>query len=197
MQLYTIGHGTRSSEELVAALAAAGVGRLVDVRRYPGSRRNPQFSRDELAEALPASGVGYEWWGEELGGRRRSPGKTGSGTAAGGTGASPGVSRHPAWQDPAFRAYADYMDTPAFREALVRLTGSLDTAPPAAVMCAETLWWRCHRRLIADAATMRGVEVVHILGPQKTEPHRLNPAARRGDDGWPVYDVGVDRPLVR
>jgi len=166
--LFTVGHGTRTTSELVAMLDAAGVERLADVRRFPGSRRNPHLSREALAADVP----GYEWWGEELGGRRH---------------ASP-ESRHPAWTNAAFRAYADWMDTAGFRDAFTRLLASPE---PVAVMCAETLWWRCHRRLLADAAVMRGTPVVHLLDAGKAESHQLPDFARVGDDGWPIYDVGV------
>ena len=182
MPLYTAGHGTRPFEELVVLLGEAGVGRVVDVRRFPGSRRNPHFGREALETALPERGIGYEWWGETLGGRRRSPA---------------GLSRHPAWREPSFGAYADYMDTPGFRDALQGLLDSLSTAPTTAVMCAETLWWHCHRRLIADAAELAGVDVVHLIGAGQRHRHALHPAVRSGRDGWPVYDVGVDRPLTR
>jgi uncharacterized protein (DUF488 family) len=93
--------------------------------------------------------------------------------------------------DEAFRAYADYTDTAEFRDALLALLGRL----PVAVMCAETLWWRCHRRLIADAAMAHGVEVVHLLDMGKAQAHAPSPGMRIGDDGWPVYDVAADRPL--
>lgn len=173
-RLFTVGHGTRTTEELVAVLSSAGVIRLVDVRRFPGSRRNPHLSRDALAADLPAP-LAYEWWGESLGGRRSRVEPT----------------RHPAWRNDAFRAYADYMDTGVFRDALTRLLDEL----PVAVMCAETLYWKCHRRLIADAAVVRGIEVVHLLGVGKSQPHQPSPGLRMGDDGWPVYDVGVQRSL--
>lgn len=158
-------------------LTASSVERVVDVRRFPGSRRNPHLSREGLAADLPALGVAYEWWGEELGGRRSS--------------VKDRPSRHPAWRNDAFRAYADYMDTAAFRDALTRLLAEL----PAAVMCAETLWWRCHRRLIADAAVARGAEAVHLLAPGKEQPHEPSDGFRVGEDGWPVYDVGAQPSL--
>jgi uncharacterized protein (DUF488 family) len=178
--LYSVGHGNRSLDELVATLAGAGVGRLVDVRRFPGSRRHPQFGRAALEAELPGQGIAYDWRGDALGGRRQ-PGES--------------ASRHPAWRDPAFRAYADHSDTDEFRHAVSDLLDAAATDPPVAVMCAETLWWRCHRRLIADAATVRGATVVHLLGPGRSQAHVLHPSLRVGDDGWPVYDVGVDRPL--
>jgi uncharacterized protein (DUF488 family) len=179
--LYTVGHGNRSLDDLVATMADPGVGRLADVRRFPFSRRHPQFSRPHLEEELDSRHLAYHWWGEALGGRRRR--------AASG-------SRHPAWRDPAFAAYADHVDTPEFRLALTDLLDSAAADPPIAVMCAETLWWRCHRRLIADAAEIRGTPVVHLLGPGRSQRHVLHPSLRVGDDGWPVYDVGVDRPLL-
>jgi uncharacterized protein (DUF488 family) len=125
------------------------------VRRHPGSRRNPYLSRQALAADLPALGVAYEWRGEELGGRRRPAQPT----------------RHPEWSDAGFRGFADYMDTPEFQAALHRLTTDAAQGPPLAVMCAETLWWRCHRRLIAEAAVAEGTEVIHILGPGQTQAH--------------------------
>jgi uncharacterized protein (DUF488 family) len=178
--LWTIGHGKRAAAELVALLQAQGVQVLVDVRRFPASRRNPQFNRAALENELGTQGIGYEWAGEVLGGRRDP---------------AAGVSRHPAWRDPAFRAYADHMDGDAFRGAFSDLLG--DAAQRrSAIMCAETLWWQCHRRLLSDAAVLRGTPVVHLMAPGPGEGHRLHPAARAGDDGWPVYDVGVAVPLL-
>jgi uncharacterized protein (DUF488 family) len=179
MRIFTIGHGNRTLDELVATLRAAGVERLCDVRRFPGSRRFPHFGRDALAEALPRAGIAYDFRGDALGGRRR-PGAT---------------SRHPAWRDPSFRAYADHMDTPAFRDAVVRLMADA-ARQPLAFMCAETLWWQCHRRLIADAVALRGGEVIHLLGPGEQRPHVLHPDVRAGDDGWPVYDLHVTGELL-
>ena len=153
-------------------LRAAGVELLVDVRRYPSSRRHPQFNRAALAEALPFR---YEWWGESLGGRR-------SRSAA---------SRHPALRHPAFAGYADHMDTPEFRSAVEALLALRTTA---AIMCAETAWWHCHRMLIADALTIRGGTVVHLLEVGRRQPHRLHPTVRPGEDGWPVYDVADPLP---
>lgn len=178
MTLYTVGHGTRTVEELAAVVAAAEVARLVDVRRHPGSRRLPHLGQANLAAALPEHGIAYEWWGETLGGRRsRQPN-----------------SRHPAWRNPSFQGYADHMDTPAFREALLQLLAQTQ-GTPTAVMCSETVWWRCHRRLIADAAVMHGTPVVHLLSELQHPAHPLHPEARRGEDGWPVYDGG-QTPLL-
>ena len=179
---YTVGHGNRSFDELVDVLRGAGVGRLLDVRRYPGSRRHPWFARPALAEELPAAGIEYEWWGEVLGGRRRA--------------AEVASSRHPGWDNDAFRAYAEYTDTDEYRSSIRRLATESGRPPALAFMCAETLWWRCHRRLIADSLTTQGVQVVHLLDVGKQQEHVLPAMLRVGDDGWPVYDVGVDRPLL-
>lgn len=176
--LHTIGHGTRDLAELIGVLGGAGVEVLVDVRRHPGSSRNPQFGRDRLADALRRAGIRYEWFGEELGGRRRS---------------RPG-SRHVAWRNESFRAYADHMETREFAAALDRLV-RLASDESTAVMCAETLWWRCHRRLVADAATARGLRVVH-LGAGRPQLHRLDPSVRLDEDGTLVYDIGTTPPLV-
>lgn len=167
-----MGHGARPLDELVVVLRDAGVTVLVDIRRFPGSRRHPQFGRDALAGGLAAAGIGYEWGGEALGGRRPR--------AAG--------SRHTALQNPAFAGYADHMDTDRFRAAVDALV-SLAAAERLAVMCAETLWWRCHRALVADAVTMRGATVTHLRGVGHRQPHQPHRTVRRGDDGWPVYDV--------
>jgi uncharacterized protein (DUF488 family) len=168
-KLFTVGHGTRSLDELVAVVGDAGVSLLVDVRRHPGSRRHPHLGRASLERHLSDAGIAYEWW-EALGGRRRR---------------SPS-SRHSAWRNAAFAGYADHMDTPEFAAALEELLARL----PLAVMCSETLWWRCHRRLIADAATLAGAEVVHLLGVGRSQPHRLHPEVRPDDRGRPVYDGG-------
>lgn len=174
MTIFTVGHGTRTIDELVAVVRPH-VHTIVDVRRYPGSRRNPQFNQEALEATLAEREVGYEWRGDELGGRR----------------AVSASSRHVAWRVPAFQGYADYLDTAPARAAITALAHRAG----AAVMCAETVWWRCHRRLIADALVVRGVDVVHLLDIDKRQPHLLHPQLRVGDDGWPVYDVGVDRPL--
>jgi uncharacterized protein (DUF488 family) len=179
--VFTVGHGTRTTEELAGLLRAAGVTFLVDVRRFPGSRRHPHFAREALAESLPAVGVVYDWRGEELGGRRSRR--------------KDGASRHPSWRNDAFGGYADYMDTPEFRAALERLEAEARDGTRLAVMCAETLWWRCHRRLIADALLLRGTQVVHLVQPGTSTPHPGNESARLGDDGYPVYDVGVTGEL--
>ena len=172
MRVCTVGHGARSVEGLLAVLDEAGVGTLVDVRRFPGSRRHPQFGRDALEAAVVGSGLKYAWQGESLGGRRQG---------------HPG-SRHTALRNASFVAYADHMDTPQFRDAVDDLIAAAATGLPA-VMCAETLWWHCHRMLVADALVLRGATVDHLLEPGVRQPHRLTAGVRPGDDGWPVYDA--------
>jgi uncharacterized protein (DUF488 family) len=152
MTVYTIGHGVRPIEEFVAMLNEAGVQTLVDVRRFPGSRRNPQFNQAQLAEAVGNTGIGYSH-AVELGGRRSG---------------EPGEERFPCIRVAAFRSYAARMGTPEWQTALA---AELDQQVPC-FMCAETVWWRCHRRLIAELLTARGEKVVHLLGPGRREPHR-------------------------
>jgi uncharacterized protein (DUF488 family) len=152
MRVFTIGHGTRPAEELVDCLAEVGVLTLVDVRRFPGSRRNPQYNRAPLAAALDQAGVAYVH-AEELGGRRRGEASEG---------------RFACIREPAFRSYAGRMGRPEWQQALAEPVA----APSPCFMCAETPWQRCHRRLIADLLAARGYEVVHLLGPGRREPHR-------------------------
>ena len=176
--IWTIGHGTRSKLELAALLHAAGIENLVDIRRFPGSHRNPQFSRERLAVELPAAGIDYEWRGDELGGRR-----------ALGLG-----NRQTSWTNRAFRAYAAHMESADFRTALVVLEAETAAGRRLALMCAETLWWRCHRRLIADALMLDGFEVRHLIDHVPGQLHPLHPGVRRDDAGALVYD-GVVRQL--
>jgi uncharacterized protein (DUF488 family) len=170
-RIFTIGHGARDIETFLELLDGAGIRTLVDVRTAPGSRKHPQFGRDALAASLVARGLTYEWYGRELGGFRR---------------AMPD-SRHAALRSSGFRGYADHMETDEFRRSVSHLMELADTAP-AAVMCAESLWWRCHRRMLADALVAAGCEVVHIMDRGRLEPHRLTSAARVVD-GSLIYDV--------
>lgn len=159
--VFSIGHGTRPVEELIELLQEAGARRLVDVRTVPGSRRNPQHGRSALESALADAGIDYVWR-KDLGGFR-SP--------------SPG-SPNTALRNGSFRGYADYMATEEFARAIGWL---LDTSRDVttAFMCAETVWWRCHRRMIADALAVRGVTTLHLMAPgKKPQAHRLHPAAR-------------------
>ena len=153
MTVYTVGHGVRPLEELVATLREAGVQTLVDVRRFPSSRRNPQFNQAPLAEGLAAAGIAYRH-AVELGGRRAG---------------EPGEERFGCLRVGAFRSYAARMGTDDWQAALAE-----ELAQPApCLMCAETVWWRCHRRLIAELLVARGRTVVHLLGPGRREPHRV------------------------
>jgi uncharacterized protein (DUF488 family) len=172
--LTTVGHGTLDAAAFGALLTAAGTGTLVDVRSFPGSRRHPHFGREHMEQWLPALGVAYQWE-RALGGFRKPQ--------AG----SPNV----ALRHPAFRGYADHMRTAEFRAAVDRLVAGA-AAHAITVMCSETLWWRCHRRLLADVLVLaRGVDVRHLRHDGRTEPHRLTEGARLADDGLPVYDAGV------
>jgi uncharacterized protein (DUF488 family) len=180
--LVTVGHGTLDAEALLALLDGASVAELVDVRSYPGSRRVPHVAREAMREWLPAGGVDYRWE-PALGGRRRSG----------------GPSTNVGLRNPSFRAYADHMATEEFRDALAALVAGARERR-VAVMCAESVWWRCHRRLIADAAVLlHACEVRHLFHDGRLEAHRPSPEARvahRGDGtAIVVYDVGVDRPL--
>lgn len=176
--IHTIGHSNVSADEFFARLAAHDVVQLADVRAFPGSRRHPQFAREALRDACADRGLTYRWM-PELGGRRRSGGDD---------------SPHRAWQVPAFRAYADYTDTPEFAAALAELE-RYARAAPTAFLCAEALWWQCHRRLISDRLLVAGWQVLHILPNHATEPHHL-PDFARVDRGRIVYDGGTTPPLL-
>jgi uncharacterized protein (DUF488 family) len=155
--VFTIGHGARPADELVACLREAGVVTLVDVRRFPGSRRHPQFKQDALAQTLAAEAIEYRH-AVELGGRRTSV---------------PGEDRFGCIQTPAFRSYAALMGTAEWQESLAAALA----APIPCFMCAETLWWRCHRRFIAELLTARGHRVVHLIRPGDRRYHRLSDEA--------------------
>jgi uncharacterized protein (DUF488 family) len=154
VRVFTIGHGTRPVEELVECLSEVGARTLVDVRRYPASRRNPQFGGDALAETLHAGGITYRH-AVELGGRRSG---------------EPGEERFACIRTAGFRSYAARMGTPEWQTALEAALAE----PEPCLMCAETLWWRCHRRLIAELLVARGDHVSHLIRPGKREPHRLS-----------------------
>ncbi len=158
--IYTIGHSTRSADEFLALLQAHGVTQLADVRSFPMSRRHPQFNKDALAPFLASHGIVYRHM-PALGGRRRPlPDSSNSG-----------------WKHASFRGYADYMGTEPFELAvdeLERFAASGQTS----VMCAEAVWWRCHRRLLADALLARGIPVLHIVSTAAPKPHELSEFAR-------------------
>lgn len=162
--IFSVGHSTRTLDELARLLLDARVELLVDVRRFPVSARHPQFRREALERGLAERGIAYLWLGESLGGRRsetipaeRSPNR--------------------AWKVAGFRHYADAMSTPEF-QAGVRELERAAARKRAAVMCAERLWWRCHRRLLADLLVARGWRVVHLIDAGKRSPHELSEHAR-------------------
>jgi len=152
MTVHTVGHGTRPAEEFVALLAEAGVRTLIDVRRFPGSRRNPQFGRAVLEASLTEAGIDYRHVAE-LGGRLSG---------------EPGEQRFGCIRVAAFRSYAARMGTHGWQQALDAALGE----PAPCFMCAETLWVKCHRRLIAELLAARGHEVIHLLAPGRLEAHR-------------------------
>ena len=167
-----MGHGARPLQDFLAVLADAGVATLADVRSTPGSRRHPHFGAKALAAALAEVGIAYVHL-PGLGGRREPRAN----------------SPHGALRVAAFRGYADHMSTGEFTREYERLT-VLSRASRTAFMCAETLWWRCHRRMIADRLTVDGWTVTHLFAPGKSEPHVLWDAARTLD-GHLVYDAGT------
>lgn len=175
MSLFTVGHGTLESEQLARLLTNAGVEAVVDVRSFPASRRNPQFGREEMERWLPAAGVAYQWEPRLGGFRRAAPD-------------SPNV----ALRHPSFRGYADYMATPEFEAALRDLVESC-SGRQMAIMCSETLWWRCHRRLVSDAAVLlHDLPVLHLGHDGRLSEHRLTEGVRRSGDRV-VYDAGQAR----
>jgi uncharacterized protein (DUF488 family) len=157
--IWTVGHGTRATKGLAALLLSAGVATVFDVRRYPEGRRQPRFARERLEADLPPLGIRYEWWGEALGGRRPLPALS--------TTQSP-------WRSRGFAAYAAYMLSDAFRTALVAVEARAQAGEAIAVMCAETRWWRCHRRLIADALVLDGFAVRHLIDKPPGAAHRIS-----------------------
>jgi uncharacterized protein (DUF488 family) len=157
--IFTVGHSTRTLDALVALLARNGVTQLADVRTVPKSRRHPQFVREALAESLPRAGVTYRHFAGLGGLRKPRP-----------------DSANTAWRNESFRGYADYMQTPPFALALDELIAW--AGPPTAIMCAEAVWWQCHRQLIAAALVARGVEVRHVVSTAAPELHKLTEFAR-------------------
>jgi uncharacterized protein (DUF488 family) len=167
--MYTVGHSTRSLDELLDLLGGAGVSELVDVRSVPRSRRHPHFSGDALATELPAAGIDYRHE-PALGGFRRP--RTDSPNSG--------------WRHQAFRGYADHMGSEEFQAALERLAHG-GRAHTSALMCAEANWRRCHRRLIADALLVRGWRVLHLGLEPNPVPHELTPFAVLGPDEALTY----------
>jgi uncharacterized protein (DUF488 family) len=169
----TVGHGTLAADEFAGLVVGAGIEVVVDIRSYPGSRRHPHFGREAMADRLPSMGVAYEWE-PRLGGRRQA------------TDDSPNV----ALRNDGFRAYADHMATTEFSEGLDRVV-YLAGRHRVAIMCAESLWWRCHRRLTADAIVLLdGMTVGHLFHDGRVADHRPSPEAKVSN-GRLVYDVGV------
>lgn len=162
-RLYTIGHSTRTFDELVAALAAWGVTVLVDIRHVTRSRANPQFNAAALRRKLPRAGIEYVEL-PELGGRR-------------GRSRDVDPARNAGWTHSAFKNYADYAETQPFQAGLRKLL-ALAAAKSCAIMCAEAVWWRCHRRIVADYAITRGLRVFHVFTPTKAERAVRTPLAR-------------------
>ena len=173
---YTVGHSTRSVAELAGLLREAGADLVVDVRTMPRSRTNPQFNFDALPSTLAAYQIGYRHIGA-LGGLR-------------GRRKDQAPSRNTFWENASFRNYADYAAAPDFREGLAQLR-DLGHDHTCAIMCAEAVWWRCHRRIIADYLIADGEKVFHIMGPGKIDRASINPAAIPELDGTLVYPGGA------
>jgi uncharacterized protein (DUF488 family) len=159
-QIWTIGHSTRKIDIFISLLEENGIKLLADVRQFPGSKRYPQFNKDALADSLGKAEIRYQHF-PELGGRRKPRPD----------------SRNTSWRNASFRGYADYMETEEFRKGIARLVDLVKKTGPTAIMCAEAVWWRCHRALISDYLKARSVEVIHILDLGKTEPHPFTSTA--------------------
>ncbi len=176
--IHTLGHGTLPAEGFTTLLQGAGITDLVDVRAFPGSRHNPHFRREAMEQWLPEAGVRYRWLAE-LGGRRRPV----------------EGSKHGALRNESFRAYADHMGGPEFERGVELL---LETAATGSVvvLCSEGVWWRCHRRLLADHLLLvRDVEVLHLMHDGRRTPHAPTDGVRLAGDRL-VYDVGATPPLL-
>jgi uncharacterized protein (DUF488 family) len=178
--IFSVGHSTRSIDEFLAILQEADVSRIADVRAFPRSRRHPQFNGDELGRSLSEIGADYRHL--PLLGGRRSARKVGG-------------SRNTLWRVEAFRNYADYAETPAFADALAELE-RLARERPTAYMCAEAVWWRCHRRLITDYLLARRWHVVHLLAPGHREAGSLTPGAVVHEDGTIEYPAHAAQPRL-
>jgi uncharacterized protein (DUF488 family) len=176
MALHTVGHGTLAQEAFTELLEEAGLEHVVDIRSYPGSRHNPQFAREAMEAWVPEAGLRYSWL-RDLGGRRKPHPD----------------SKHVALRNDAFRAYADHMETPEFHHGLEELLA--DELDRTVVMCSESVWWRCHRRLLADHLVLvDGVEVVHLMHDGRLTPHPVTDGARLDGDRV-VYDLGASTPM--
>jgi uncharacterized protein (DUF488 family) len=160
-QIWAIGHSTRKIDQFTSLLAENGIQLVADVRGLPGSKRYPQFNKEALAQSLRERGIGYEHL-PDLGGRRKPKPD----------------SRNTAWRNASFRGYADYMETEEFHKGVRRLLDLANEAVRTAIMCAEAVWWRCHRALISDYLKAHDIEVIHILDANKTERHPFTSAAQ-------------------
>ena len=175
--LYTVGHGDRSLDELLALLREAGIGCVMDVRAHPHSKRNPQFEQESLQQALEGAGIEYVWEGRDLGGMRKGRRD----------------SRHVGLKEKSDRAYADHMESDDFRRGAAWVIHHAEQGPTA-VLCAETLPTQCHRKLIADYLTANGLEVVHLIHPGERRPHELHPYARK-EGRRVIYDKFTQQAL--
>ena len=173
LRVWTVGHSTRTSDSFIDLLEHHGIRAIADVRRFPGSRRLPQYMSGHLEASLAEHGIAYSWI-ESLGGRRAP--------------ADAGMS---AWRNASFRGYAEHLKTEEFACGMRQLL-SLAAAQPTAIMCAEVLWWRCHRSMIADVLKLRGIEVLHIQDERRVNVHPFTSPARQVN-GELTYDdrVGV------
>lgn len=169
-QIWTIGHSTRSLEELIEILNSFQIELLADVRSYPGSRKFPWFNKDNLQNEIPSHGIEYTHIAK-LGGRRKFSKD----------------SKNIAWRHPAFRAYADYMETEDFAEGIKELI-ALASAKRVVYMCSEAVWWRCHRSLISDYLKVRGWKINHIMGKDLSKEHPYTGAATI-QEGKVRYDI--------
>jgi uncharacterized protein (DUF488 family) len=160
-RICTIGHSTRNIDDFIALLKENGIELVADVRMFPGSKRYPQFGRDALTNSLGQAGIRYEHF-PELGGRRKTKPD----------------SKNMAWRNESFRGYADYMETEDFRKGIARLVDLAEKIGATAIICAEAVWWRCHRSLISDYLKVRGFEVLHIFDHNKVEEHPFTSAAK-------------------
>ncbi len=176
IQIWAVGHSTLGVEKFLELLTSHGIAHLADVRRFPGSRRYPHFNEQPLRETLRASGIIYYSF-RELGGRR-TPRPDSPNTG---------------WRNESFRGYADFMETREFQDGIMRLAALARTGRTA-IMCAEALWWRCHRALIADYLKVAGIEVCHITGPGMSIPHPYTRAAHIVE-GKLLYRAGEGRDL--
>jgi uncharacterized protein (DUF488 family) len=176
--LFSFGHGARPLEVFLDLLRGAGIRRLVDVRTAPGSKKHPHFGRDALGASLADAGIEYRWEPSLGGWRRPKP-----------------DSRHVALRSSGFRGYADHMETEEFAHAVDRLIAE-GSEHRTAFMCSESLWWRCHRRLLSDALTVRGCRVLHLMEGGRLEPHTLSSMARL-EGGSLVYDVAADSGITQ